>query len=141
MATDRIESHHLSILYEMHWDCQQWKSTLQFIHGGIVFLEELVNSYRFLPNTPGLFEKLQVYHGRLKNLKRIKVEVRNSLSKHENVSGGLMEVWDCKCDGKLNQNHDLLRAQVTDCAERFKDLRLEIYTYAASILKNRKLKN
>lgn len=45
MATDQKELHHLPMLYEMHWDCQQWKSTLQFIDDGIVFLAELLNSY------------------------------------------------------------------------------------------------
>lgn len=140
ISTEQTEFDHYSILHQMHWDCQQWKSTLQFIDDGIVFIEGLLNTYIFLPNTPSLFEKLQDYNRRLKNLKTIKAKVRSSLSRHENNSGGLMEVYDCKCDGQLYQKHDLLKAQVADCNERFKDLRSEIYSYAASILKNRRLK-
>ncbi|MGB5203480.1 hypothetical protein [Eudoraea sp.] len=141
MVTNQTELEHNSIVHEMHWDCQHWKSTLQFIDDGIVFIEGLLKSYKFLPNTPGLFEKLQDYHRRLKNLKTIKSEVRSSLSRYENISGGLMEVYECKCDEQLYQKHELLKAQVADCGERFTALRLEIYSYAAGILKNRKLKD
>ena len=141
MVTNQTELDQSSFLHEMHWDCQRWKSTLQFIDCGIAFIEGLLNSYIFLPNTPGLFEKLQNYQRRLKNLKTIKTEVRISLSRHENISGGLMEVFDYKYDEHLYQKHDILKAQVADCSERFTVLRLEIYSYAASILKIRRLKD
>ncbi len=138
MAIGQTELNQFPILHQMHWDCQQWKSTLHFIDDGIIFMEGLLNTYTFLPNTPSLFEKIQDYNTQMKNLKKIKAEVRSSLSKHENISGGLMEVYDCKCDGQLFQKHDILKAQVADCVERFHTLRSEIYCYAANILKNRR---
>lgn len=140
MATGQTELNQDSILHEMHWDCQRWKSTLHFINDGIVYFEGLLKSYLLLPNTPSLFEKSQDFNSRLKNLKTINTEVRTRLSRHENISGGLMEVYDCKCDWHLYQKHSLLKAQVADCGERFNTLRSEIYCYVADILKNRRRK-
>ncbi|SKB58611.1 hypothetical protein [Maribacter arcticus] len=141
MGTGQTKSEHQLQLEKWHWDCQHWKSTLQFVDDEMVFLERLMNSYLYQPNTPDHFERVQDYQERLKKLKAIKLEVRNSISKHENKLGGILEVLDCEFNLQLSQKHEVLKAQVVDCSEIFKDLKFEINDYTTNILKNRKLKD
>lgn len=138
MAQDLPELNHFAKLHKMYWDCQNWKSILRFIDDGTILIEGISNAYVFVPNTPSLFEELQDYRWRLKKFKIMKIAVRKRITDHEKFSKGLMEVGDSKLHQQLHKNHELLKAQVADCSERFLDLRSEIYRYAISIIKSKR---
>ncbi|NJB72159.1 hypothetical protein GGR42_002650 [Saonia flava] len=123
---------------ELHWECQKWKSHLQFIEDEIVFIDRLLNSYIFQPNTPNLFERLQGYLERLKKVKSNKKIVRNLISQHENDLGGMIECTTDRCDMEFYQKHNKLKAEVVDRMENFMALKSEVFNYAGGILKKRK---
>jgi len=104
----------------------------------LVFIDRLLGSYVFQPNTPNLFERLQDYKNRLKETKTRKQELRGHISKHENTLGGMLECIDSECDLGYYRKHDRLRTQVCQCLEDFQKLKSEIFNYAGGILKKRK---
>lgn len=123
---------------ELHWESQKWKSNLQFMEDEITFIDDLLNSYVFQPNTPNLFERLQGFQERLKKVKSNKKEVRNGISKHDSDLGGMIECTTDICDLEYYQKHDKLKAEVVNCTEIFKTLKSDIFNYAGGILKKRK---
>lgn len=122
----------------LHWDVRRWKSILRFMQDEMLFIDRLLNSYVFEPNTPNLFERLQDYRLRLKAAEKIKAKVMQQISGHKNNLGGMLECKDEACDLGFYQRHDMLEAEVVSCVENFQNLKAEIFNYAGSILKKRK---
>ena len=123
---------------ELHWEIQQWKSQFQFVEDEILFIERLLNSYVFQPNTPNLFERLQDYKARLKRSKPSREEIRKRISAHESNLGGMLECVDTACDLTYYRKHDSLQNDVDKCFGDFQNLKSEIFNYAGGILKKRK---
>ena len=123
---------------DLHWETQQWKSDLQFVHDEVMFFEQLLQSYVFEPNTPNLFERLQDYLARLNTFKEERQSVVKTLAKHENELGGMWECKDSDCNGGYRKCHDDLRTTVNDLTKKFSILKSEIFNYAGGILKKRK---
>ncbi len=123
---------------ELHWEIQQWKSHFQFMEDELTFIEHLLNSYAFQPNTPNLFERLQDYKTHIKKVKTTKKEIRDHISIHENTLGGMLECTDSAYDLNYFLKHEKLQAKVNNCFEDFQKLKSEIFNYAGGILKKRK---
>jgi len=104
----------------------------------LTFIDHLLNSYVFEPNTPNLFERLQGYKVRLKKAKAKRQEVSKMIVQHEKNLGGMLECTDSTCDKTYYQKHEINKAEVVDCMENFQILKSEIFNYAGGILKKRK---
>jgi hypothetical protein len=123
---------------ELYRDTKRWKSSFQFTANEMLFLERLLNSYVFEPNTPNLFERLLDYQERLKRTISKKTEVTDRIRRHENKLGGMLECTDSSCDLEYYRNHEQLKAEVVSFCEDFRQLKSEIFNYAGGILKKRK---
>jgi len=123
---------------ELHYETQQWKSNLYFMEDEIIFIDRLLNSYVFEPNTPNLFERIQDYQHRLQKAKDNKFMFMELIAEHERDLGGMLECTNESCDLLYYQKHDKLKAEVVNCVEIFRMLKSEIFNYAGSILKKRK---
>ncbi len=123
---------------ELHWDSQQWKSHLRLMQDEIMFIERLLNSYIFEPNTPNLFERLRDYQSRLGKAKAYRDDVQKIIAQHERNLGGMMECTDTTCDMTYYQKHEKIKAEAVNCMEIFQDLKTEVFNYAGGILKQRK---
>tara|TARA_Y100001933_G_scaffold32943_1_gene27437 strand:+ start:8780 stop:9199 length:420 start_codon:yes stop_codon:yes gene_type:complete len=123
---------------DLHWETQQWKSDLQFVHDEVMFIEQLLQSYVFEPNTPNLFERLQDYLARLETFKDERTRLLAALARHENELGGMWECKDSDCNGGYHKSHDDLRTTVNGLTKKFSILKSEIFNYAGGILKKRK---
>ena len=138
MENEEISIRRDRSIEELHSEIQQWKSNLQFMDDELIFIDRLLNSYVFQPNTPNLFERLQDYKSRLKHAKISKQEVCHHISRHENTLGGILECTDSLCDLGYYRKHDKLQATVAECLEGFQELKSGIFNYAGGILKQRK---
>ncbi len=123
---------------ELLRDTRYWKSTLELVRDEILFIDRLLNSYAFEPDTPDLFERLQNYKGRLKIVRNKRTDVIRQISEHENNLGGMMECKNETCDLVFYDKHNILKAEVVAYAEGFQNLKGEIFNYAGGILKKRK---
>lgn len=126
-----------SKLEDLHWDTQEWKSTLQFNEGEVQFLERLLESHVFEANTPNLFERLQEYKEKLKQIRAKNDMLQLQISNHENNLGGILECTDTVCDLQYYQTHNLLNVEVNLFVETFQELKSEIFNYAGGMLKKR----
>jgi len=128
--TDKIE--------ELHADFQQWKSHLYLMQDELTFIDHLLNSYIFEPNTPNLFERLQDYQTRLKKVSGNRLEVCQMIAKHEKELVGMIQCTDNACDNTYYKKHEITKAESVSCLENFQNLKSEIFQYAGGILKRRK---
>lgn len=124
----------------LHMELKQWKSNLYFIRDEMIFIERLLNSYVFQPNTPNLFERIQDYLYRLKKVEQKREKFVALIGHHENDLGGMLECKDDNCDSYYYRRHDALKAEVVQCSHIFQELKSEIFNYAGGILKKRKPK-
>tara|TARA_R110000765_G_C18839260_1_gene597769 strand:+ start:395 stop:823 length:429 start_codon:yes stop_codon:yes gene_type:complete len=141
MKKEEIKIEQKKKLEDLHWQIQQWKSNLRFMDDEIIFINRLLDSYAFQPNTPNLFERIQDFKTRLKHVTIEKKEVLKQISKHENDLGGMLECTDIQCDLGYYRKQDKLQAEVDLCLENFRQLKSEIFNYAGGILKGRKPDN
>lgn len=123
---------------ELHGDTQRLKSSLQFMTDELLFLDRLLNSDVFEPNTPNLFERLQDYKARLVKAKRLKTEVHKLITIHENGLNGILECKDATGDLTYYREHEKVKSSVVSCNADFQNLKTEIFNYAGGILKKRK---
>lgn len=122
----------------LHLECQNWKSGLQFMEDELLFIERLLNSYVFEPNTPNLFERLSDYQQRLIKTRVDKKEAVGQIARHRKDLGGMLECTDSECDLTYYLKHEKLKAKVLSCQQDFRHLKTEIFNYAGGILKKRK---
>jgi len=123
---------------ELHTDFQQLKSHLYLMQDELTFIEHLLNSYIFEPNTPNLFERLQDYQSRLKKVDVNRQEVCQMIAQHEKELGGMIQCTDTACDNAYYQKHEKTKAESVICLENFQNLKSEIFQYAGGVLKRRK---
>ena len=70
---NKTKDQKLDTIQKLHLETQQWNSSFFLMNDELLFIEQLLHSYVFEPNTPNLFERLQDYLERLKHIKRFKV--------------------------------------------------------------------
>jgi hypothetical protein len=127
-------------LPEMHLESRKWISYLQFMSDEILFIDKLLNSYVFEPDTPDLFERLQEYQQGLERTKKDIKEVQGYIIGHENDLGGLLEISDQNLDFAYSKKHEQYATEVESCLQNFQHLKADIFNYAGGILKKRKNK-
>ncbi len=122
----------------LHVELKQWQSNLRFMEDEMIFVDHLLKSYIFQPNTPNLFERIQDYLFRLKKEKKERTKFALQIAKHEGDLSGMLECIDDNCDLLYYQKHETLKAGITGCTGSFQQLKSEIFSYAVGILKKRK---
>lgn len=123
---------------ELHVASRKWISNLQLIDDELRFIENLMCSYVFEPDTPNLFERLQDYKERVKDIQKRKEEIGKMLLHHENELSGLLESSDADRDNSYAQRQQELQVEFLLFHEDFQQLKSEIFNYAGGILRKRR---
>ena len=123
---------------DLHREAQIWISTLHFTNDELIFIEKLLHSYVFEPDTPNLFERLQEYLGRLEETKHYEQKIEQDLINYEIELGGLLECQALDNLGEIEKRHKQMADQCEEFLLKFKMLKSEIFNYAGSILRKRK---
>ncbi len=123
---------------ELYKETEQWKSSLKFSDNAILFVERLLNSYVFEPDTPDLFEWLQNHKIRLHKVRAAKKEIQEEIRQHKNMLAGILESAADSCDVSLLRKHALLKQKVNTCTKDFKDLKADVFNYAGAILRKKR---
>ncbi|MEJ1222892.1 hypothetical protein [Sediminicola sp. 1XM1-17] len=138
MEKSKIRPEQEKKVEQLHTESLNWKSSLYLVSDEVSFIENLLNSYLFEPNTPNLFERLQNYETRIEKNKERKIMVMDSIDRHQKDLGGMLECTDYACDLGYFQKHEAIKAEVVDFLEKFQLLKSEIFNYAGGIMKKRK---
>jgi hypothetical protein len=121
----------------LNHETRTWRSQLHFISDEMKFIEHLLDSYVFEPDTPDLFERLQEYERSLAKCKKRCIEVCDRIMKHENKLGGLLELDNGTLDSAYVKKHLQYEAEVVGFMMEFRELKAAIFNYAGGILKKR----
>ncbi|GAA4272860.1 hypothetical protein U6A24_06225 [Aquimarina gracilis] len=128
-------------LKEIHLDALEWKSSLQFINRELKFINQLLNSYVFEPNTPNLFERLQEYKAQIQKVEEEIESLHQSIRKHESELGGMLECDTISCDHEYYMEHELLKTSYNTLYKKFRELKSNVFGYAGGILKTKRDKS
>ncbi|AXT58149.1 hypothetical protein D1815_21175 [Aquimarina sp. AD1] len=127
-----------SDLKDIHFDTLEWKSSLQFIEGELLFINQLLQSYVFEPTTPNLFERLQQFRQGIENIEKEISKLHQKIRKHESELGGMLECDTISCDHYYFDEHKELRNHFYNFYKNFRTLKSEVFQYAGGILKKNK---
>ena len=138
-----MENHKTTIsgikqIEEFHRKAQRWISSVHFIKDELLFIEKLLHSYVFEPDTPNLFERLQDYLRRLEFNKQQLDQIYGQLITYESELGGLLECQDFDDPASIERRHLQLEVVGEEFQDKFKMLKSEIFNYAGGILRKRK---
>ncbi|MGB5358089.1 MAG: hypothetical protein WBN11_15470 [Eudoraea sp.] len=120
---------------EMHSELQKYRSSICFITDELAFIEKLLHSYVFEPDTPNLFERLQKYIASLEKLKQQKKTINKYLCGYECKIGGAIEGKGFQSDPELYKDYNTMKSKISDFIDRHQKLKAEIFNYAGGILK------
>ncbi|WP_076454694.1 hypothetical protein [Zobellia uliginosa] len=123
---------------ELFREIQQWKSSLRFLEDEMAFIEHLLDSYVFEPDTPSLFDRLQSHKKGLQNIEVAVKKIQGQIYQHENVLGGILECNTAAFDIAFYRRHERLQFEVDFCTTSFGGVKTHIFNYAGTILKKRK---
>ncbi|GGG43063.1 hypothetical protein GCM10011414_10860 [Croceivirga lutea] len=123
---------------DLHWEIQHLKSKIQFLDNEVLFLKRLLESYVFEPNTLKLFKRFEVFKRELTRIDKIRLELINNISKHENNLAGMYDSINSSCDKWSYQKHTTLKGEVDEIINKFRELKSSVFNYAQGILKNRR---
>ena len=126
---------------ELHWKTQQWKTHFQSMDDELILAERLLDTQIFQPKTRNLFERIQEYKIRIKNIKNTKIALLTDISIHENNLGSMLDCTDNECEFTLYLNHEKLRTKVDICFENFQKLKFEIFNFSGGVLNVHNLKD
>ena len=123
----------------LHTEARDWQSATVFINDELNFIENLLKSYIYEPDTPNLFERLQNYQGRIKDTREAFEKLHNEICAHDALLGGIIE---SPGEGNLREfcaEHVDLRRRVKQFVNEFRLLKSEIFNYAGGILRKHKM--
>ena len=123
---------------DFHREAQIWISSAHFTKDDLIFIEKLLHSYVFEPDTPNLFERLQDYLRRLETTKAELDETVQLLMGYESELGGLLECQTLNSLEEIEKKHLRIKLQSEEFQLKFKMLKSEIFNYAGGILRKRK---
>ncbi|WP_299210169.1 hypothetical protein [uncultured Dokdonia sp.] len=122
-----------------HLVAKEWKSNLLFVENEIHFIEQLIHSYVFEPNTPTLFERLEHFKTQILDIKEKHKKIRQRVVNHDNELGGLMESHDIiSLNTSFDKKQQMVSADYTQFITVYKTLKSEIFEYCGGILKHNK---
>ncbi|MFL1896214.1 hypothetical protein ACJRPK_10965 [Aquimarina sp. 2-A2] len=127
MENKEVKSFHLEVM--------NWKSNLQTLGDELYFLKKLLVSKAFEQNTPNLYEILEKFSTKLKDIEEASSMLYEKLHQHENQLGGLIECDTISCDHYYNKNHKKMKRIYNDFCKMFNQQKNEIYKVTANILK------
>ena len=122
----------------LHKQCLEWKSILLFLDKEIIFLEHLLHSYHFEPDTQELFERSQNYLERLDKAKIAKSDLKDQITKHETYLSDLLDSEGPRKASDFYQEHESIGEEVKKTLGDYRNLKSEIFNYAIEIMKKHK---
>ncbi|WP_299605977.1 hypothetical protein [uncultured Aquimarina sp.] len=125
-------------LKDFHFEMLTWKSSLQFIEGEVQFINQLLNSYVFEPNTPNLFERLQEFKTQIKTVQTELENIYLEISKQESELGGMMECDTMSCDIFYSDKHYSLKEKFDLFYKNYQFFKTKVFSYAGGVLKKKK---
>ncbi len=134
-----MATHTQNIQTSYHSEAKEWKSNLLFIENELHFIQQLIHSYVFEPNTPNLFERLEQFKTQLLDINTAYKKIQELVINYDNELGGIMESHDrTPLDPFIEKKQQMLSTDYTQFMTTYKTLKSNIFEYCGGILKRNK---
>ena len=117
---------------------QEWKETISYAAEEINFLALFLKADLYKDEDPDLEETLEIFYSRLENYKTENLELTMEIHNHRYDIEGMMECEDIGCEVFYHEEHLKLKGHVKDFLERFRSLKLDIYSYTGKSLQKKR---
>lgn len=114
---------------------EEWKDQLSYAAEEIHFLEKFLDADIFQKNILNLYEKLQLYAGKLENFKSDNLELSMEVHNNRYDIEGMLECEDIGCEIFYHDEHLKLEQRVLDFLKNFSHFKLEVFSYSAGLLR------
>lgn len=128
-------------LETLHQESRKWLSQIEFAADENTFFRNLLQSYVFEPDTPDLFEDLQMHQKGLDDARDKCNALKRQVVEHENQLSGLMQLDNHTLDAAYQDKHKYLKEDMEECMAGFQKLKLDMFRYGQTILKKRHKKD
>ncbi|MDC6351936.1 hypothetical protein PP178_10255 [Zeaxanthinibacter sp. PT1] len=119
-------------------ESRTWITKIRFTEDELSFIDQLLHSDVFEPNTPNLFERLSEYGQRLEQIWNTKEDLKKLIDIHMQELAELIKSTHQLAKDSSVPGHEQLQAQVEKYLTLYGELKSEIFNYAGGILKKRK---
>jgi len=113
----------------------KWKSSLQFIHGEIVFILQLLNAHLYKSETPNLFERIQEFKQEILKMEGSENDLMELILKHEKELEGIIECDTISCDDMYYKKHKALENAFDVFYKNFQELKSKVFYFLGGVLK------
>ena len=120
---------------------RSWKEELSYISEEINFLILFLTADIFKKNVLNLYERLQIYYNDLQDFKKENIELVREVHNHRYDIEGILECEDISCEVFYHDEHIKLGQRISDFADKFKTLKMDIYLYTGNNLRKTSKEN
>ena len=120
---------------------QTWQKTISYSAEEIVFLNLLLNADIYQKNVLNLYEKLRLLSTELENFKTENMEYTRDIHNHRYDIEGMLECEDISCEVFYHEEHVKLGQRISDFTERFKNFKLQVYSYTGHLFRKSSKEN
>ncbi|MGB7785038.1 MAG: hypothetical protein WBL27_02955 [Salinimicrobium sp.] len=114
---------------------QAWQSAVSYAAEEIIFFNLFLNADIFQKNILNLYEKLRLLSNELENFKSENMEFTREIHNHRYDIEGMLECEDISCEVFYHDEHVKLGERIDGFIQRFKDFKLELYSYTGHLLR------
>ncbi|WP_224483859.1 hypothetical protein [Robertkochia aurantiaca] len=124
-------------LNDLHDENRHWDSQLHFFLVESRFFKNLLDDYKFVPETEQLFKKWERMKQRLNVLLPRTAELLETTRQHRQRLSGFYESREGVCDEDYIEEHRQLRKYYIDLCLEFRSLKDRLLSYGDQILERR----
>lgn len=112
-----------------------WKESLSNISEEVHFLQLLLKADVFEENDQKFYHQLEAYHEEIEDLRTENLDLIKEVHNHRYDVEGILECEDISCEVFYHEEHVKLGHKIHEFAERFKKLKLELFSYTGRHLR------
>ncbi|MCY2686692.1 hypothetical protein [Salinimicrobium sp. TH3] len=113
----------------------RWKERLAYFNEEINFLNLYLGADIFQKNILNLYERLQLFYDALQNFKQEILELTREVHNHRYDIEGILECEDISCEVFYHDEHLKLEQRILDFAQKFREFKMEIFSYTGRLLR------
>ena len=122
-------SSNMTEVEKMHKDAMYWISMIGYYQKDLQFAEKLLHAKIYKSKTPNLFERIQIYKEKIRDLNNILSDFLNEIGHHENEIRGLVDCNTISCDTIYHQKHKEAESGFKEKSIDFQSIKSEIFDY------------
>lgn len=119
---------------EMKFNTHHWVSELDFVALESSFLIYLIKSFPINSLIPNLFEELQEFIRKLKDMEEKKDRIYHNIKTFTNRLSGMKECDKLSCNNTYVISYEKIAKEFFNFRQLYEDLKIQIYQYLTGIL-------